>query len=282
MKRIIVQILSAIGINSYFNAIPKKAIYQGILKGFPCPTLNCYACPMARFACPIGSLQHYAVIHAFPFYLVGIFGVAGFSVGRAPCAWLCPFGFLQDLLYKIRTFKIHLPRFLSYIKFGMLFIVAILLPYLTMESWFSKLCPAGILEGGIPIIAFDPQTGPLAGLREVVGWLFFTKLGILAFILGLSVIAKRPFCRIFCPLGAILGLFNWLSLLRINMKPGDYPCEECNICKTVCPMDISIYKNQADFDCIRCGRCVAYCPENALFVTPKIMQGKKPEEAPAS
>ncbi len=280
MKRIIVQILSAIGVNSYFYAIPKKAIYQGVLKGFPCPVLNCYACPMARFACPIGTLQHYASIHAMPFYLIGIFGITGFSVGRAPCGWLCPFGFIQDLLYKIKTFKIRIPRFFSYLKFAILRIVAILLPYFTHDSWFSKLCPVGILEGGIPIIAWNPQTGGLADLRHLIGWLYFTKLGILAFILGLSVIAKRPFCRIICPLGAILSLFNRVSLLRINRREGTYACEDCNLCREVCPMDINIYKNLADMDCIRCGRCVSHCPEHALYVTPAILKGKTAETIP--
>ena len=277
MKRIIVQILSAIGINSYFFAIPKKAIYQGPLKGFPCPTLNCYACPLARFACPIGSLQHYAAIRAMPFYLMGVFGVTGFSVGRAPCGWLCPFGFIQDLLYKIKTFKIQIPRFMSYLKFAILVIVAILLPYLTHESWFSKVCPVGLLEGGIPIIAWNPKTGGLAELRHLIGWLFFAKLGILMFILGLSVISKRPFCRLFCPLGAILAVFNKVSLLQINRKRGEYNCEDCNMCKSVCPMDVNIYQDLTDIDCIRCGKCIYECPEGALFITPSIFKGKTQE-----
>ncbi|MCK4575811.1 4Fe-4S binding protein [candidate division WOR-3 bacterium] len=268
MKRVIVQFLSAIGVNSYFYALVKKGIYQGNLKGIPFPVLNCYACPFARFACPIGSLQHYSAIRAIPYYLIGIFGVTGFSVGRAPCGWLCPFGFIQDLLYKIRTFKITIPRFFSYFKFAILVIVVILLPYFTGESWFSKVCPVGLLEGGIPIIAWNPQTGGLVGLRRLLGWLYFTKLGILSIIIGLSVISKRPFCRIFCPLGAILALFNKVSLLQVNLKKGDYICEDCNMCRDVCPMDIKIYENLTDVDCIRCGRCVHICPENALYITP--------------
>jgi len=279
MKRIIVQIFSTIGINSYFYAIVKKGIYQGSLKGIPFPVLNCYACPFARFACPIGSLQHYAVIRAIPYYLIGIFGITGFSVGRGPCGWLCPFGFIQDLLYKIRTFKITIPRFFTYSKFAILLIVVIVIPYLTHETWFSKLCPVGLLEGGIPIIAWNPQTGGLSNLRHLIGWLYFTKLGILLFILGLSVISKRPFCRIFCPLGAILSLFNKVSLLQINLRENRCTPEKCDMCRIVCPMDINIYENVTDYDCIRCGKCVHVCPENALYVTPSFSKCKLVEPA---
>ena len=277
MKRIIVQILSTLGINSYFQAFVRKSIYQGSLKGIPFPVLNCYACPLARFACPIGSLQHYAAIRAIPYYLIGIFGITGVAVGRAPCGWLCPFGFLQDLLYKIRTFKIKIPRFFSFFKFAILLIVAIVIPYFTHEAWFSKLCPVGTLEGGIPIIAWNPQTGGLSNLRHLIGWLYFVKLGILMFIVGLAVVSKRPFCRIFCPLGAILSLFNKVSLLQINLREDTCIPEKCDLCRDVCPMDINIYEDTKDYDCIRCGRCIHACTENALYVTPSLKKCKLTE-----
>ncbi len=280
MRIIIVQILSTLGINSYFYAIVKKGIYQGPLKGIPLPIMNCYACPLARTACPIGTLQHYASIRAIPYYLIGIFGVVGFAVGRATCGWICPFGFFQDLLFKIRTFKIRIPKFFSYFKFAFLVILVILIPYFTHEPWFSKLCPVGSLEGGIPIIAWNPQTGGLTGLRNLIGWLYFLKLGIVVFILGLSVVSKRPFCRIFCPVGAILALFNKVSLLQIKLRENTCNPLRCNICQDVCPMDIKIYENTTNLDCIRCGRCISACPDNALYITPFFKKGKLADKKP--
>jgi len=282
MRRIIVQFFSALGINSYFQAIARKAIYQGGFKGIPFPVLNCYACPLARTACPIGSLQHYAAIRAIPYYLIGIFGITGFAVGRAPCGWLCPFGFIQDLLYKIKTFKMKIPKLFSYFKFAVLVIVAIIIPYFTHEAWFSKLCPVGSLEGGIPIIAWNPQTGGLADLRHLIGWLYFLKLGIVAFIIGLSVVSKRPFCRMFCPLGAILALFNKVSLLQIRLRENTCNPSRCNTCQDVCPMDIKIYENTTNLDCIRCGRCISACPDSALYVTPSFKKCKLTEKPVAT
>lgn len=274
MKRIIVQILSTLGINSYYQAIIKKGIYQGNVKGFPIPVMNCYACPLARTACPIGTLEHFVGIRAIPYYLLGIFGITGFLIGRAPCGWLCPFGFLQDLLYKIRTIKIRIPRFFSYFKYVFLVVLVLIIPYFTHEPWFSKLCPVGSLEGGIPIIAWNPHTGGLANLRHLIGWLYFVKIGIVLFILGLAVVSKRPFCRIICPMGAILSLFNRVSILQIRFDEERCAEEKCDICRRVCPMDIRIYEDPGNIDCIKCGRCVAACPNGALSFAPNLVRKK--------
>lgn len=77
------------------------------------PGLNCYSCPGARGACPIGSLQ--AVIGSWNFkmayYVAGFLIFVGALLGRLVCGFLCPFGLIQDLLNKIpfpkkiRTFR---------------------------------------------------------------------------------------------------------------------------------------------------------------------------------
>ena len=54
-----VQALSFLLMNSYF--------LQG-LKSLPCPGMNCYACPAANLACPIGTLQHFVIIREIPAY----------------------------------------------------------------------------------------------------------------------------------------------------------------------------------------------------------------------
>ena len=84
-KRRRVQAVAFLAMNSYF--------FQN-LKGIPCPGMNCYACPAATFACPIGSLQHFAVIRQIPIYLLGVLSLIGILVGRLACGWTCPFGWL--------------------------------------------------------------------------------------------------------------------------------------------------------------------------------------------
>ena len=78
-------------------------IYQGKLKQVCVPGMNCYSCPGALGSCPIGSLQ--ATLNAREYklslYVLGVLAVFGTLLGRFVCGFLCPFGLIQDLLFKI-------------------------------------------------------------------------------------------------------------------------------------------------------------------------------------
>jgi len=100
----VVEIASAVLLNAYIAAyIQNKILYQGIFKYMPEPILNCYGGPLAVFACPIGSTQQMVGMRLLPWLPFGVFIVIGAVVGRAACAWLCPFGMWQDLLYKVKV-----------------------------------------------------------------------------------------------------------------------------------------------------------------------------------
>jgi ferredoxin-type protein NapH len=238
--------------NNYFH----KTIYQGRLKGFYFPGLNCYACPLARFSCPLGSFQNFIGVKTFPFYALGFMGLLGVTLGRLVCGWVCPFGFFQELLYKIKTFKIRIPQKYSYSKYLILFFLAMVLPFLTAEPWFCKLCPAGGIEAGIPMVALHPY------LRSLIGSLFYAKMAIVTMVVSFSVLAKRPFCRFGCPLGAIYGIFNRFTFFKIRVD--EDKCIKCHACQKICPMDVEIFKVPDSLDCIRCGLCIKECPTSAL------------------
>lgn len=98
----VVQIISAILMNAYVLAfLQDKILFQGIFKHVPQPVLNCYGGPLAVFACPIGSTQQMIGMKTVPWLALGVFIITGALVGRAACAWVCPFGLWQDLLHKI-------------------------------------------------------------------------------------------------------------------------------------------------------------------------------------
>lgn len=251
MKRRIIQIVSLFLTNSAFTG----TLYQGPFKRFCVPFLNCYACPFARFGCPVGTLQHFIVIKQFPYYILGFIGFVGVVSGRFVCGFLCPFGLFQELLYKVKTIKIKVPRFFSYFKYMVLVIVLVIV-YITGEPWFCKTCPVGTLEGAIP------QLGIGSSLRNLVGWLFYMKYAILILIVTISIFIKRPFCRFICPLGAILGLLNKLTLFKLKVDKEE--CNECGICQKVCPMDVKIFEQTESFNCIKCLRCKSACPQRAI------------------
>ncbi len=228
------QLLWAAATNSFFAGFATGKIYTGNLKSVCVPGLNCYSCPGARAACPIGALQ--AVIGDRKFqvslYVFGFLTVVGGLLGRFVCGFLCPFGLVQDLLHKIpfpkkiRTFR--LDRLLRYLKYGILALFVIILPMFAVNPigmgmpWFCKwLCPAGTLEGGVPLVLMVDV------IRAAVGWLYAWKMALLIVLIVLSVLIYRPFCKYLCPLGAIYALFNRVSLCRV--KPTE-ACAECKMC----------------------------------------------------
>jgi polyferredoxin len=245
-----VQAISAIVLNSYVTQTATKAL--------PCPALNCYACPAAAFACPIGSLQHFIGRRVVPLYVLGIVALVGVFVGRAGCGWICPFGWFQDLVHRLPVAKIRLPNHFNWTRYALLAVLVVALPLITREPWFCKLCPAGTLEGGIPVVLLYSE------LRALVGDLYWLKLAILGGFLAWMTVTRRPFCRWVCPLGALWSPFNALSSLRLTVN--ELRCIRCGHCQETCPVDLAIYRNSASAACIRCMRCLAECPTDAISI----------------
>jgi ferredoxin-type protein NapH len=266
--RRITQVVSLLTLNPYFHYFSTRVIYQGPVKYVCAPGFNCYACPLAAFSCPIGSLQYSFTLFSMKIrefrlalgallYVVASVGLVGAVLGRIPCGWICPFGFLQDMMYKIPVPKLRLPRRINLGRYAFLIVLAILIPFITAQSWFSRLCPAGALEGGVFLKAVPPAT-PL----PETGWFFWFKMVILGFFLLWMMTSKRPFCRAVCPLGAMWGLFNRVSIYR--MAVDDEACTVCGKCREVCPVDINIYEDPNSPDCIRCLECKKECPYGAV------------------
>ena len=90
----------------------KGGLYQGAGKTVCVPGLNCYSCPAASGACPIGAFQ--AVVgsskFSFSYYITGFLILLGVLLGRFICGFLCPFGWFQELLHKIPTKKLSTKR----------------------------------------------------------------------------------------------------------------------------------------------------------------------------
>ncbi len=271
MWRRLTQVVSTAITNPHLPSLLARTIYGGRLKAFCVPSLNCYSCPMAVFACPIGAIQNiFAQVrpsvavgkYYVGLYVIGILGVVGSAVGRMACGWICPFGMLQELIHKIPSPKIQIPRFLSYFKYVILLVAVIILPLMVVDAfgygdvWFCKyLCPAGTLEAGIPMTLLDPL------LAERIGLQFWFKVSILVIFVGLMIPIRRPFCRTMCPLGAIYSFFNRASIFRLSVSS---KCITCDRCRKVCPMDIKVYEDPNDKDCIRCLDCRKVCPVDAI------------------
>ena len=253
--------------NIHIPNLLKGKIYQGNVKTMCVPGLNCYSCPAATGACPIGAFQ--AVVGSskfkFTYYITGFFILLGVLLGRFICGFLCPFGWFQDLLHKIPGKKLSTAKLkpLRYLKYVILVVFVILLPAFVTNSlgmgdpFFCKyICPQGVLEGAIPLSLAN------SGIRAALGHLFTFKFTVLALFIILSILFYRPFCKWICPLGAIYSLFNKVSFLKIQVD--HEKCVGCQKCSRVCKMDVNVVDTPNHPECIRCGECMKACPTDAI------------------
>ena len=270
-KRLAVQAGAAFFGNAYLPGFLRGTIYQGQLKRLCLPGLNCYSCPGALGACPLGVLQN-SIADPFQhitFYVLGFLMLIGSFLGRFVCGWLCPFGLIQDALHKIRSRKWYpekrpgLHNRLLWGKYVFLAVFIVIWPYIGRilygygDPTFCKyVCPSGTIMAGWPLVSTNE------GLRQLAGILFGWKSLLLVILLLLAVKISRPFCRYICPLGALYGFFNRISLYRVRVDP--IKCTRCGACTRQCPMAVSIPADGNTPECIRCGECETICPYSAI------------------
>ena len=268
-KRKLIQLYSALLFNANIKNFFTGEIYKGSTKNFCAPGINCYSCPGAIGACPLGSLQNALGTqpHSAAFYVIGILLLYALLLGRFICGFLCPFGLIQELLYKIKTPKLKknkVTRILSYLKYVILVYFVIIVPVFyviyskygnAVPAFCKYICPAGVIEGAFLLLPFEANEGYLSSLGPLFTWKFCL---LMAIIIG-SIFMFRFFCRFLCPLGALYGLFNHFSVFGIKLEKNK--CTDCGLCISKCKLDI---RKVNDHECINCGECIEVCPTQAI------------------
>ena len=276
--RRLVQVYSALLYNAHLKGFVTGEIYRGKTKAVCVPGFNCYSCPGAVGACPLGSIQNALAStgHRAGWYVLGILLLYGVMLGRTVCGWICPLGWIQELLHRIPTPKIRkstATRTLTWLKYIVLAVFVVVVPLwyglaldIPLPAFCKYICPAGTLEGAMGLLPTNHDFFSMLGI-------LFTRKYVIMLIIGLACIfCYRSFCRFLCPLGAIYGLFNRFNIIGVKVDPNR--CNQCGACVRHCEMDI---RRVGDHECINCGKCVEHCSQGAISIRAGKIMLKGPE-----
>lgn len=236
----------------------------------------------------------------FPWLPIASFLLVGILFGKSLCGWVCPFGFVQDLVAKIKRRQTDLSKrnhnTMVYIKYLVLAITLFIsVTYsasvlmgagesyrgalgLFVDAPFTALSPSETLFATVPKLIQDfrfavmerPLSEVLAGI-SIMPALFWIQFIIMLTALVFAVYVPRSWCRYFCPHGAIMAIMNRFSFLGLRREP--FKCEKggCRLCVQICPTRVPILESPwekfSDPECNFCMKCADACPHKAIKLT---------------
>ena len=254
--------------------------------------LPCFACPYVR-GCPghcylmalqgsqwgfeMGLASLASIWGLKALLMLAGFVLLAFLLSKAWCGWICPFGSLQDAIAFLRKkLGIRESRFswtlrdrlkpVKYTLLGLLIVIPILIAHAGLHSDFElpfcQMCPAKpimpLFEGNPDHLAID-TTNPITTVMTVL------SVVTAAMVLVGAFFKNRFFC-IFCPMLAVLSIFDRTGLVRLKKNPD--ACLGCGNCQRACPVDIrdvhleKAKENVTTQDCMFCGKCAEACPQD--------------------
>lgn len=234
---------------------------------------------------------------AFPWLAVASFLLVGILIGKSMCGWICPFGFIQDLIGFIKRKKLVIsPRtheniiYIKYFVLGITLFISVTFSATKLagtsgsyekalgiftKAPFTTLSPAESLFATLPkmVLGFRNATAEKPALEVLAGFtglppLFWVQMFIMFIVLVFAALVPRSFCKYFCPHGAIMAIMNRFSFIGLRRDPVKCSKAACRQCVEVCPMDIRIldltWEKFSDPECIYCLKCVDACEHGAI------------------
>ncbi|MBP1764221.1 MAG: 4Fe-4S ferredoxin, iron-sulfur binding domain protein [Firmicutes bacterium] len=214
--------------------------FYGIFRcPFLVPFVNCQVCPVITCWGRITS-------YFWGFWL--FLPLSVLFVGRAFCGWLCPGGFVNQMIGKVAFAKLRVRNRLT--KFALLGMGIGLL--IVLFLWIGLHNPRSI----VPIrIGEFWNSIRLSFEHASLFWLVrtFVVLGLVS----AGLLVANLWCRFACPTGALLELFKDAAIFRVFKTSA---CNDCDVCLRNCEMGT----RPDEANCTNCGDCMKTCPVNAI------------------
>ena len=260
----------------------------------PVPRLSPFA---AVAAIASGTPPADVARHYWPAVLVI---VAAMLAGRVFCGWVCPLGTMIDLgdhLIRLARRPRKQPepdggRRLKYYILVALLVLALFgvgvagwLDPLSLVSrtftmvvrpWTAWLLDSGLsgLQDRMPSLGEQAQSvrTSLEQTTVISHQRIFAGQGVVLVVflavLALGMIMPRCWCRVVCPLGAMLAAVSQWNLLK---RKASRNCSGCGACVPACTMGSIADNGKAVLagECIQCRRCQASCKRNAIVFAAK-------------
>jgi polyferredoxin len=257
------------------------------------PVVYSLGVPQKTVGDAFAMLQWMVYDLVFPWLPIASFFLVAAFFGRALCGWVCPFGFVQDLLgyvkKKHREVSLRTHDGMTKVKYVVLVValfvsgtLGISLSIGAGEGYkaalgefapapFNALSPADTLFAILPKIALDLRYTNLNAFATgilAVQPLLWVRIVIMVMILVLAAYVPRSWCRYLCPHGAALAFLNRFSFLGLKRDPLRCTKATCRACVEVCPMKVPIldlpWEKFTDPECIYCLKCVEACATKAI------------------
>jgi polyferredoxin len=275
-------------------------LFNAVLFGFESlplllPVLISLGSPAKTAGGAFAAMQQMFYEAIFPWLPLASFFIVAVLLGRTLCGWVCPFGFIQEILsYLKRKHKEISPRthkdmiYLKYVVLGIALFISITVSATALmgigrtykdalgvfaQAPFNTLSPHDTLFAVLPKMTFNafssevPFLDLLGGIAALPA-LFWARLIILGLVLAFAYYTPRSFCRYLCPVGAIMALLNHFSFLGLKRDVVHCTKEGCRSCVEVCPMKVPIldlpWEKFTHPECIYCLECVDACSTKAL------------------
>ncbi|UCE58909.1 MAG: 4Fe-4S dicluster domain-containing protein [Phycisphaerales bacterium] len=190
-------------------------------------------------------------------------------LGRFFCNWICPYGSMHHFVgwlfrnqQTTETIAANQYKRSQHIKYYILTAMLAATVFGSLQiGLLDPICLAYRSFTGtvLPTVSMPVQN--VAGDYRLYqsAWL----IGFLLFgLLAMNLVIPRFFCRVLCPLGALLGLLSRFAWWRIERDPAK--CVGCHRCLLHCEGACDPHTRVREAECLVCFNCIEDCPENAL------------------